>query len=158
MAQRVSVTGFVRVSIVYIVIATLALFGSYAIGVSPIYFLVDPVIAVASGFFAQRIMKQRLIFWRTNDGTVYYKGGSVLILIYAALLSLRVGIEFFYFGGSFFVGASSNVGQNAVFASIIVDALLMVSIGLLMGRNILVIKTYSAIKTGRLDVPIRQQM
>jgi|GEM_PF-6532985 hypothetical protein len=47
---RVSVTGFVRVSIVYIVIATLALFGSYAIGVSPIYFLVDPVIAVASGF------------------------------------------------------------------------------------------------------------
>jgi hypothetical protein len=154
---KVSITRFIQTSIVYVIIAALALFGSYEVGVAPIYFFADPVIAIASGLFAQRVMEQRLVFWRTSDGSVYYKGGSLLILVYAALLSLRVAVEYYYVGNLFFSGGFSyDVSQNGVLASIVVDALLMISMGLLIGRNVLVIRTYDAIRREKLDVPMKQ--
>lgn len=131
---RASATRFVTSVLIYTLIGAGALYESYLIGTPQTYFVVFALAALASYIASLKLMSTRLVYWRTPEGRLYYKGGALLILVYAILLVVRVTLEYFYLGGAPGVTAS----PVEVEASALVDLLLMVSMGLLLGRNTLV--------------------
>lgn len=127
-----------------------AVLSSFSIGVLPTYSAIYAAIFAAVAFGSYHYANKVLDFWRTPDGSVYVKGGMVLLAFYVAALVARLAI-------STTVGAESfgslqpgvNASPDSVSAAIVLDALLVTGAGLLVGRNARIIKRFRAISSGR---------
>jgi len=114
-----------------------------------LYALVGAVGAYGSYVFSDA----RIGFWKGADGSIYYKGAIVVYLIYMVGLIVRIAIDLAFIGPqafSFSVGGTSPaLSSTAVYAGIATDLLLSFGAGLLVGRNLRVMKRYNAIVAGK---------
>jgi hypothetical protein len=147
--SRFSFSRTVVFACIYVGIGVFFSISSFFEGVSvyyaPVYALVLAGSAVASFRFADR----RITFWRAGDGSVYFKGGVIIYLVYLVALIVRLTVDFVVIGPSVFSYAPGlTLSGGALEATVVVDVLLMLGVGLLLGRNARVLMRYRRIESG----------
>jgi hypothetical protein len=135
-----------------------AVVSSFAIGVPSFYAIAYGAIFMAVAYGSYHYSNRVLDFWRTPDGSIYAKGGGMVLVFYFAALIARVAISSTVGGGQggfsgSFQGSLSlspaEASPDALLAAIIVDGLLMVGAGLLVGRNGRIASRFRAIMGGK---------
>ena len=122
----------------------------------PFYYLIpDTIAAVSAGLWAHHFADRRIKFWRSSDGSIWYKGGIVIYLIYLGALIARLTVDFVVIGPSAFeiTPTVTTLTQNALIGVTVTDLLLAFGIGLLVGRNVRVYQRYKQITEGKESVP-----
>jgi hypothetical protein len=130
---------------------------SFAIGIPSSFAIAYVGIFLVIAYFSYHYSNKVLDFWRTPSGSIYAKGGALLLIFYFIALIARVMVSFTIGDGGQLAQFSNSLQQeavrvpshNTILAAIIVDGLLMVGAGLLIGRNVRIIKRYLAIRSGR---------
>jgi hypothetical protein len=139
---RFSKSRTVLYAAVYVLIGVVFSATSFYEGVpallAPLYAVVAAVAAVGSYMYSDR----RITFWK-SDGTVYFRGGVVIYLIYFVV----IGPDVFNFTPGL------TLTGTALYATIATDLLLMLGVGLLLGRNLRVLKRYGRIERGEDTIP-----
>jgi hypothetical protein len=153
--SKVSKGRTVAFSIYYLAFASLLIAVSIAAGgVSP-DFLVLYVLVGAVGVYGSYVFSDaRIGFWKTADGSIWYKGAILVYAIYIVGLVARITIDLVFIGPNAFSfsPSTSAVSPTAVDAGIVTDILLALGSGLLTGRNIRIMKRYAAIVAGKEQV------
>jgi hypothetical protein len=161
---KVSIKKSIIFSAYYLAIASFLVYNSFLIGSVPfVYVIPCCVVVIISGYVSYIYSKRILSFWKVahDDGspsTIYAKGGLTIYLLYVGALIVRSVINFIFIGSEKFefnnheamLENSSAVlimqplfytdPATTILAFIITDFLLMVSAGLLIGRNARVVK------------------
>jgi hypothetical protein len=124
---------------------------SFFEGVSYLYLIPDVAAAVFAFYSAYHFADRRIKFWKGPDGSIWYKGGIVIYLIYVVALIARLAVDFLVIGPSAFSFSRTIVALSptALFGETVTDALLAFGIGLLIGRNIRVYQRYKSIIAGK---------
>jgi hypothetical protein len=137
------------VAVVFVISTSFLLRGIQIVFLIP-YFTVFCLAAYGSYRYSNNALK----FWKGADGSIYVKGGLILYLIYVGVLTPRIILDFIFVPqGYFYVNEAqqlvtvnaSTVGWPVVLSA---DLLLMFGAGLLLGRNIRLLKRYFRIKGG----------
>ena len=163
---KVSVKKTIFFSAYYLAIASFLVYNSFLIGgVSFLYVVPYSAVVIAAGYGSYRYSKKILSFWKLppNSGnsaaTIYSKGGLVIYILYVAALVARTVINFIFVGSQkFYFNNHETILENGsailimplihidpattILAFTTTDFLLMVGAGLLIGRNIRVLKYY----------------
>lgn len=143
---------------------TLVLYGAIGAGLSILSFFegVSLLLAVpyliliaASSVWSYRYADRRIAFWRGGDGSVYFKGGVILYLIYVAGFVARLSIDIFVLGPNALTTFSTaeTLTSTTLYATIATDLLLMFGLGLLIGRNARIIRRWRLINEGKETLP-----
>ena len=120
---------------------------SFIEGVS--YLMVVPELAIlaAAAYASYRYSDSRISFWKTDEGSLFFRGGIGIYLIYLAGFLTRLAIDVAFVGPSMFDFASVvQLSGAALYASMASDLLLTLGVGLLIGRNVRVTKRYHLIQ------------
>jgi hypothetical protein len=127
---------------------------SFFEGVSLLFAPVYVVVLLLTAVWSYRYSDRRISFWNGGGGTIYFRGGVILYLIYVAGFVARISIDIVVIGPNFLTPSTSLVlTSSALYATIATDLLLMFGIGLLMGRNLRILKRASLIKQGKEVLP-----
>jgi len=122
---------------------------------APVYALVLACAAAASYLYSDR----RITFWRSPDGSIYFRGGVIIYMIYLVGLVVRLAIDYVVIGPNVFsLTPDLALGGTTLYATIATDLLLMFGDGLLAGRNLRVLRRYQRIERGEdtiLTPPLR---
>ena len=122
-------------------------------GVSAVYLVLYALVGVVGVYGSYVFSDARIGFWKAADGSIYYKGAIVVYLIYIVGLIVRIAIDLVFIGPQAFAfsssGAPSALSSTAIYAGIATDLLLSLGSGLLVGRNLRVMKRYDAIVAGK---------
>jgi len=122
---------------------------SFVEGVS--YLMVVPELAIlaAAAYASYRYSDSRISFWKSDEGSLFFRGGIGIYLIYLAGFLTRLTIDVAFVGPSMFDFASIvQLSGAALYASMASDLLLTLGVGLLIGRNVRVTKRYHLIQHG----------
>lgn len=150
---KVSHTRTLAWTVFYFLFSGFFLATSFVEGVPVYYAGLDVAAMGVAAYASHQLSARRLKFWRGEDGTVRYAGGVVIYLVYVAGLGLRLVIEYVFVGPSAFAFAPvSGLSQTAALGMAAADLLFSFGYGLLVGRNVRVYGTYTAILRGRLEV------
>lgn len=139
---------------VYVIIGAVFSSLSYTEGV-PVYMAVPEVlIAFAAGVGSYRYTDRRIAFWKGGDGTLYFRGGVIIYLVYLAALVVRLSIDIAVIGpAALSFSQAVSLSGSALYATMATDLLLVLGIGLLIGRGARVAKRYGRIQSGAEKVP-----
>jgi len=138
------------VAVVFVISTSFLLRGIQIVFLIP-YFTVFCLAAYGSYRYSNNALK----FWKDADGSIYVKGGLILYLIYVGVLTPRIILDFIFVPqGYFYVNEAQqlvtvNAGTEGWPVVISADLLLMFGAGLLLGRNIRLLKRYFRIKRGK---------
>lgn len=155
---KVDVRKTIAFSAILLGFSVFAVVSSFAIGAPSFYAIAYGAIFMVVAYGSYHYSNRVLDFWRTPDGSIYAKGGGMVLVFYFAALIARVAISATAGGGQggFSVslqGSSSlspaGASPDAILAAIIVDDLLMVGAGLLVGRNARIASRFRAIMNGK---------
>jgi uncharacterized membrane protein len=123
---KVSGARTIGYSIFYAVFGSFFTLSSFLLGIQPIYSLGYALIAAAAAFWSYRFADKRISFWRGEDGSVYYKGGIIIYLIYLVGLVARIAVDFLLIGPSAFTfSLNSSTTPNEILGFTITDSILM---------------------------------
>ncbi|HYB07904.1 MAG TPA: hypothetical protein VEB87_07135 [Nitrososphaerales archaeon] len=128
---------------------------SFVEGVS--YLMVIPEIAIlaAAVYASYTYTDGRISFWKTDEGSLFFRGGIGIYVIYLAGFLTRLAMDVAFVGPSMFDFSSIvQLSGAALYASMISDLLLTLGVGLLIGRNVRVTKRYHLIQRGIELAPI----
>lgn len=150
---KVNVRKLIAFSAILLGFSVFAIVSSFSIGVPQLYAVVYGAVFVAVAFGSYHYSNKVLDFWRTPDGSIYAKGGGIVLAFYIAALVARIVISTAIGGGQGFTGSIQapqvEASPDAILAATIVDGLLMVGVGLLVGRNARIVNRFRAITNGR---------
>ena len=128
---------------------------SYLEGVPILLAVPEVLIAIGAALWSFKYTSARISFWKTPDGSLNFRGGILIYLIYMIGIVARVTIDIIIIGPGML---SSTVGAPlsgmALYGSMITDLVLILGVGLLIGRSIQVERRYRGIKLGRDTAPI----
>lgn len=130
-------------------------FGAFFLALSftegvPFYYAAPDIVLLGLGaYFSHKLSDRRISFWKTSDGSIFYKGAIIIYGIYIVGLAARLTIEVIFIGPSAFNFAPITLSQTAILATVITDMLLTFGIGLLIGRNIRIYQRYNLIIQGK---------
>ena len=140
-----------------------ALFGSFFIatslleGVPVIYSIPDAAVAIVAALWSHRFADKRISFFKNASGVIYYKGGVVIYLIYIVGLVARLGVEFLVIGPSAFTFTPGvTLSPDGILGFTVTDLLLAFGIGLLIGRNVRVLRRFNLIQQGKESVSVAE--
>jgi hypothetical protein len=126
---------------------------SFFEGVPYLYAVPDVLVLGVAAIWSYRFADKRITFWRNQDGSLYYKGGIIIYLIYVVGLVARLGVELSVIGPSAFTSSFfGTLSNSALIGTTITDLLLMFGVGLLVGRNVRVYGRARMIKQGKQSV------
>ena len=128
---------------------------SFVEGVS--YLMVVPEIAIlaVAAYASYRYSDGRISFWKTDEGSLFFRGGIGIYLIYLAGFLTRLAMDVAFVGPSMFdFGSIVQLSGAALYASMASDLLLTLGVGLLIGRNVRVTRRYHLIERGVELAPI----
>jgi hypothetical protein len=155
--SKVSLSRTILFSVYYLAFAGLLVAVSVFEGVASDYDLVLYVLVGAIGAYgAYVVSNSRIGFWKGGDGSIYFKGAIIVYLIYIVGLIARIAIDLAFIGPQAFdfsfSGSAPVLSSTAIDAGIATDLLLSFGVGLLVGRNVRVMKRYNAIMAGKEQV------
>jgi hypothetical protein len=122
---------------------------SFSEGVTFLVALPEVVLAFTAIYLSYRYSGRRVSSWKTADGSVYFKGGIGIYIIYIVGLLGRLSIIIID-GPSAFGGQLSG---TALYGSMAADLILAIGGGLLIGRYVRSIRRFSQIQRGEESVP-----
>jgi hypothetical protein len=144
-------------SIFYLALSSIVIFDSlYHVGV-PILYLV-PYLAVFLGLQQYSYLhSNRLIsFWKeSKSASIHVKGGTHIHAVFVIGTVTRIIISVLFIGSLFGPsqhGIIDTSHSTVLFATIAIDFLLMISVGLLIGVNRRILVRYNLINKGRENV------
>jgi hypothetical protein len=127
---------------------------SYTEGVPTLLAIPELVLAAAAALGAYFYSDRRISFWKAGDGSLFFRGGVFIYIIYLVGLLVRLSIDIVLIGPSaltFTPGVVlTGVGLTATMAT---DLLLISGVGLLIGRGARVARRYGRISRGEEKVP-----
>ena len=115
------------------------------------YLMVIPEVAIlaTAAYASYRYSDGRISFWKNEEGSLFFKGGIGIYLVYLAGFLARLAIDVAFVGPSMFDFTSIiRLSGAALYASMASDLLLTLGVGLLIGRNFRVTKRYHMIQRG----------
>jgi hypothetical protein len=122
---------------------------SFVDGVSYLLVAAEIIVASAAAYWSYKYSDKRISFWKTSDGSLYFRGGIIIYLIYIAGLVARLSIDVAFIGPGMFAFASGmKLGGPALYGSMTTDMILIFGVGLLIGRSVRVEKRYLRIQHG----------
>jgi hypothetical protein len=152
--MRFSAARTIAYAVFYVAFGSIFSILSFFDGVSVVWALPYVALMAGASFWSYRYSDRRISFWSGGDGSVYFKGGVILYLIYIAGLIGRLSIDVIFLGPNFFVIDPNEVlSSTALSATIATDLLLMFGLGLLIGRNARVMTRYRKIEQGKEPLP-----
>jgi hypothetical protein len=168
---KVSVKKTILFSTYFVAIASFLVYNSFLVSAIPHGYLISYFgVAVAATYGSYIYSKRSLSFWRVppdnidgdSSSSIYSKGGLAVYLLYVSALTIRVAINFFFIGSEIFYFNNQTILENSsavfimpmlrtdtattILAFAATDFLLMVSVGLVIGRNARVLRYYYQIK------------
>ena len=168
---KVSVKKTILFSAYFVAIASFLVYNSFLVSAIPDGYPISYFgVAGAATYGSYIYSKRSLSFWRVppnnidgdSSSSIYSKGGLVVYLLYASALTIPVAINFFFIGSEKFYFNNQTILENSSAAFIMpmlrtdtattilafaaTDFLLMVSVGLVIGRNARVLRSYYQIK------------
>ncbi len=124
----------------------------------------DLVVAMAAVYCSYIYSKRTLSFWKLPDNgnasfAIYVKGGLSVYFLYVAALTIRIIINFLFIGSErfYFYNQRAIIGGNTIaliaplfhtnpattiMAFTITDILLLMGVGLIIGRSTMILKYY----------------
>ncbi len=152
--SKVSKGRTVAFSIYYLAFAGLLIAVSIVSGgISAVDLVLYALVGAVGAYGSYVFSDARIGFWKGADGSIYYKGAIIVYIIYIVGLIARIAIDLVFIGPqafAFTAGATSPaLSSSAIDAGIATDALLSLGVGLLVGRNMRVMKRYNAIVAGK---------
>ena len=151
---RFSTAGTTLALIFYVAIGLLLSGLSFFEGVSFLFAAPYAALLIVTAAWSYKYADRRISFWNGGNGSIYFKGGVVLYLVYVVGFVARITIDVVYIGTNFLTTAPTQVlTSNALYATIATDLLLMFGLGLLIGRNLRILKRVSLIKQGKEVLP-----
>jgi len=154
--SKVSTGRTIAYSAYYFAFAVILIAVSYTAGGISATYLVLYAIIGALGVYGSYVFSDRRIgFWKAEDGAIYYRGAVIIYLIYLVAFIARITIDLVFIGPaafSFSVTSPAVLSTTAIDAGIVTDLLLCLGAGLLIGRNIRVLKRYNGIMAGKEQV------
>jgi hypothetical protein len=151
---KIDIRKSIAFSAILLGFSVFAIVSSFSIGVPQLYAVVYGAVFAAVAYGSFHYSNRVLDFWRTADGSIYVRGGGMVLAFYIAALVARIVISAMIGGGLEFSDSIQAPPQveaspNAILAATIVDGLLMVGVGLLVGRNARIMHRFRAIMNGR---------
>jgi hypothetical protein len=152
---KISIRKSILFSAYYIVITSFLIYNSFLLAVPVTYAIPYALAALLSTYISYVYSKRSLLFWKQDSINVYVKGGIALYLLYVIALSIRIAINFIYIGyqevtlnqqGDMIIinrPIINTTSELTTLSLIVTDFLLVLGVGLLLGRNLRVIKYYS---------------
>lgn len=152
---KISIRKSILFSAYYIVITSFLIYNSFLLAVPVTYAIPYALAALLSTYISYVYSKRSLLFWKQDSINVYVKGGIALYLLYVIALSIRIAINFIFIGyqevtlnqqGDMIIinrPIINTTSQLTTLSLIVTDFLLVLGVGLLLGRNLRVIKYYS---------------
>jgi hypothetical protein len=155
--SKVSLSRTIMFSIYYLGFAGLLIAVSiFEGGVSAYDLVLYALVGAIGGYASYVVSNSRIGFWKGADGSIYYKGAIIVYLIYIVGLIARIAIDLAFIGPQAFdfsfSGTAPALSSTAIDAGIATDLLLSLGAGLLVGRNIRVMKRFNAIVAGKEEV------
>ena len=127
---------------------------SYTEGVPYLLAVPEIVLAALAAVASYRYSDRRIAFWKGPDGSLYFRGGIVIYLIYLGALVIRLAMDAAFVGpAAFSFGGEVALGGAALYATMATDILLTFGVGLLIGRSARVAKRHGMIQRGGEGVP-----
>jgi hypothetical protein len=125
-------------------------------GVGAVDLVLYALVGGVGAYASYVVSNSRIGFWKGADGSIYYKGAIIVYLVYIVGLIARIAIDLVFIGPAAFSfslgGAQPALSSTAIDAGIATDLLLCLGVGLLVGRNVRVIKRYNGIMAGKEQV------
>jgi hypothetical protein len=112
--------------------------------VSLFYAAPDTALFILAAVWSYRISDRRIAFWKTENGSIYSSGGIIIYLIYLAGLVARLAVDYLVIGPSAFT-FGTTLSQGALIGATATDLIIMLGVGLLIGRNLRIYKRYTLI-------------
>src|SRR5215831_1271529 len=162
---KVNVKKTIIFSAYFVVITSFLVYNSFLIGsVAVLYVIPDLVVVIVAIYYSYMHSKRSLSFLKLPDSnggnsTIYVKGGLSMYFLYVAALTIRVVINFLFIGSEkFYFNKEQTIlgNENATaimpflhtnptlmtLASAVTDFLLIIAMGLIIGRNARVLRYY----------------
>src|ERR671922_2339218 len=151
---KISIRKSVLFSAYFVIISSFLIYHSFLLGMPITYAILYSIIGALSTYISYVHSKKSLLFWKQNSSH-YVKGGLILYLLYVVALSIRIAINFLFVGyqevmlnqqGDIITInrpiISITTPELRLSSLIVTDTLLVVGVGLLIGRNLRVMKYY----------------
>ena len=166
---KVDIKKTIIFSVYFIAIASFLVYNSFLVGDIPFVYIVPYfAIAVTAAYCSYIYSKTALSFWelpatsnnKSSSTMTYAKGGLSIYILYVVALTIRIAINLLFIGSNrfyfnnnqllandtastIFVMPPPLLGINSatmLFAFIATDILLIIGAGLVIGRNVRIIK------------------
>jgi hypothetical protein len=150
---KINIRKSILILIYYTIVVSYLVYNSFSIGVSVTYLIPYILIVIFSGFFSYWYSKASLLFWREKiDNNLYVKGGILIYLGYILTLIVRIIINLIFIGYQEInfteEGSIITINHPLVYTDshiritslIVTDSLVMLGIGMLIGRYTRVIE------------------
>jgi len=122
---------------------------SFVEGVSYLMAVPEMAVVAVAAYWSYKYSNERISFWKTDEGSLFFKGGIGIYLIYLAGFLTRLAIDVAFVGPSMFSFTSLvQLSGAALYASMASDLLLTFGVGLLIGRNVRVTRRYHLLRGG----------
>ena len=150
---KISIRKSVLFSAYFVIISFFLIYNSFSLDMPVTYAILYTIAGALSTYISYVRSKKSLLFWK-QDSSHYVKGGLILYLLYVVALSIRIAINFLFVGYQEVMlnqqGDITTINRPIVSTTpelrllslIVTDSLLAVGVGLLIGRNLRVIKYY----------------
>ncbi|MGB8935594.1 MAG: hypothetical protein WCC17_10875 [Candidatus Nitrosopolaris sp.] len=158
---KVNVKKTIIFSAYFVAITSFLVYNSFLIGsVAVLYVVPYFVVVIVTIYCSYTYSKRSLSFLKySNDGNsaIYVKGGLSMYFLYIAALTIRVVINFLFIGSErFYFNKEQTILGNAsaimpvfhtnpammTLTSTVTDFLLIIAMGLIIGRNARVLRYY----------------
>ena len=169
---KVNVKKTIIFSAYLVAISSFLVYNSFLIGSVPVVYIIPYFVVVVAAIYCSYVHSKRTLSFlkspvSTNGNSVIYvKGGLSMYFLYVAALTIRVVINFLFIGSErFYFNNQQTILGNPTAAVImpvfhtdaamtmlaftIGDFLLIIAMGLIIGRNARVLRYYYQQKKGR---------
>ena len=151
---KISIRKSVLFSAYFVIISFFLIYNSFSLDMPVTYAILYTIAGALSTYISYVRSKKSLLFWK-QDSSHYVKGGLVLYFLYVVALSIRIAINFLFIGyqevafnqqGDIITInrpiVSITTPEQRLSSLIVSDSLLVIGVGLLIGRNLRVMKYY----------------
>jgi hypothetical protein len=168
---KVNVKKTIIFSAYFVAITSFLVYNSFLIGsVAVLYVIPYFAVVIVTIYYSYIYSKRNLSFWNLRDSNggysaIYVKGGLSMYFLYVAALTIRVVINFLFIGSErfYFNKEQTILGNESAtaimpmlhtnptmmtLASTVTDLLLIIAMGMIIGRSVRVLRYYYQHKNG----------
>ena len=152
-STKISIRRLILFSAYYIIIACYLIYNSLSLDMPITYVIPYAIAGALTTYISYKHSQKSLLFWM-QDSSPYVKGGLLVYIFYVAALSIRIAINLLFIGyqevtfnqqGDIITinrPIVSTMPELRLSSLIVTDSLLVVGVGLLIGRNLRVMEYY----------------